>query len=118
MLIICQVYVVFIALIGFIFGQLFFGHFDFWSSVAGLCGILAGILGIGKSRKQLMIFTCSVLALIGVLMGTIDYYMNHNIHGNNYGWGLRGPYVFALLYLGYEAIRQHRMQVLKKDNDF
>jgi hypothetical protein len=119
MLIFCRIHVVLIALVGSIFGQLFFGRFDLWSSVAAISGISAALIGIGSksttSRKSLVVLVCSMLALLGELMGAVDYYLHYNIPGNDYAWELRGPYLLALLYMGYSAFKQLRMK--EKCND-
>ncbi len=44
-LILCRVYVAFIAASGFLFAQMFFGHFDWFASIAGVFGLISGILG-------------------------------------------------------------------------
>lgn len=117
MLKICQTYVLFIAVTGFILGQLFFGQFDLWSNVTGFSGIIAVIIGIGPqattSRKALIELACCVLALVGVLMGAIDYYLNYNIPGNDYAWEFRGPYLLALFYMTYSAFRKSKIQATK-----
>jgi len=114
LLIICQVYVIFVASSGFLFGQFFFGNFDVPSTVAGIFGILAGSFGLGwirqnisVARKCLLIFFCAA-GIAGVFMDAYDYYVNHHFPGNDYDWFLIGPFCLALAVIAYSAMKQIR----------
>ena len=51
-LILARAYVLFIALVGEIFGQMFFGTFSIASTITGVSAIFAGVLGGLRCRKN------------------------------------------------------------------
>jgi len=110
LLLLVRGYVVLIAAAGFIFGQFFFATFTIGETVAGVFGVIAGLLGSFKQntmRDRLVIIACAV-AIAGVGIDVYHYYKYSNIPGNDYAWGLVGPFVAGLALI---AVSYSRSQV-------
>jgi hypothetical protein len=106
----CRVYVLFLAVFGFFFGQLFFASFKVGATMAGLSGIVVGFMGAkltleGISGAVLVVGLC-VLGLVGVGIDAFEYYTKHNIPANDFGWFLIAPYCAALMVLGIPATQK------------
>jgi hypothetical protein len=106
----CRVYVLFLAVFGFFFGQLFFASFKVGATMAGTAGIVVGFMGAkltqeGTSGAWLAVGICA-LGLVGVGIDAFDYYTKHNIPGNDFGWFLIAPYCAALMFLSTPAIQK------------
>lgn len=98
---------VFVAGAGFLFGQAFSGTFSATASLAGVPGILAGVLGWHSSaspKLKRLTAACCALALIGVALDAFRYYTELHRAGNYYPWVLVGPFVASLLLIGYVAL--------------
>jgi len=98
LLLISRGYVVVMAAVGFLFGQIFFATFTFGGTLAGVFGVIAGLLGCIKGnalRNRLVIFACTA-ATVGVGLDAYHYYKYLDIPGNYYAWVLIGPFVACL----------------------
>lgn len=106
----CRACAIFVAASGFLFGQLFFGQFEFAATLTGVFGLAAAIFGLGKSNlsttRAWIITLSSVLALVGVGLDAYDYYSREHWSGTYYAWILVGPYAFAVVSIGIHAINQ------------
>lgn len=96
-------YIMFTAAFGFMFGQLFFGSFDWYATAAGVFGLFAAVTSFyfsATDRKiAIVVFVLCVMAIFGVGMDAYDYYQNYDIPGNYYAWALIAPYCGCLVYL-------------------
>lgn len=100
---VCRVYVIFVAAPGFLFGQLFFGRFDWPSTIAGISGVLSGSLsgrfiGSSRLRSNLVILLC-LAGIAGVGFDAYEYCEKYDIPGNYYAWFMFGPYCLFLMVL-------------------
>ena len=109
---IASVYVLLIAVFGYLFGQAFFGRFSVIASVAGLSGILAALAGLFAVRKiqraQLLPLWFSLAAVFGVVLDVANYYLHLIVAGNYYAWPLVVPYCAALTFIAYFAWHSKR----------
>ncbi len=100
-------YVVFFGAAGFLFGQVFNGYFSFAGTLAGVSGILAAVLGGPRAPRSAgldhLVVPCCLAGCIGVALDAYHYYTVLDSPGNYYAWFLTGPYVGALLLIGYHA---------------
>lgn len=109
-LIIAGLFVAFQAAVGFLFGQLFAGHFSVAASLAGGAGLVSAVAAFklassagwaaGWARWS------ALLALLGVALDVLDYYLHLNIPGNYYPWLLAGPFIAALALIAVTAWRR------------
>jgi hypothetical protein len=103
LILISRVYVIFVAASGFLFGQMFFGRFDWPSTIAGIVGVLSGassgrFIGSSRLRSNTVILLC-LASIAGVGFDAHQYYEKYDIPGNYYAWFLFGPYCLFLLVL-------------------
>ncbi len=103
LVIISRAYVIFLAVFGFIFGQLFAGDFNTGPTLAGLFGLVSGLLGgqfalKTRTRSQIIILCC-VISLLGVGLDAYHYYAYLNSSGNYYAWFLIAPFSLFLIVL-------------------
>lgn len=115
---ICRGYVIFLSCPGFLFGQLFFGNFEWHATIAGTFGLLAGSLASKKcltNRTQaLFVISFCALGVVGVGLNAFHYYKYLNSSGNHYAWFLIGPHVACLaVILCYMLIKLPPNQQLK-----
>lgn len=107
-LISARVYVVLIALVGDIFGQMFFGEFSLASTITGVSAFIAGALGGLHCRANpavgKLVFASCITALGGTAAQAIHYYAKLNSPGNDFGWELSAPFILALLFIGYVVL--------------
>jgi hypothetical protein len=100
-----RVWVVFDATIGFLFGQLFVGQLDLAGLVAGVFGLLAGVLSAKRFQNsvhlnRLVLVSCAA-AIGGVAADAYSYYTTLNVQGNDYPWFLSGIFVFCLCVIAF-----------------
>jgi len=99
----------FVAVSGFLFGQLFSGRFELAATLAGVFGLIAAVPGPGKTNlvptRAWVVLACSVLALVGVGLDAHDYYSREHSSGNYYAWFLIGPFCVAVALLGAHAMK-------------
>lgn len=102
LLIVARVYVIFFGASGFLFGQLFFGQFSWAAMLAGVSGVVGGLLGqrIAVELRFLTIAVCAT-GIAGVAMDALHYYSELNTPGNYYAWIFIGPFAAALAFIGY-----------------
>lgn len=112
MLILCAVFIVFQAAVGFLFGQLFAGHFSLAATLAGGAGLAtaAGALQLAArpAGTATWVALAAVLTLAGVTLDIGSYYLFENIPGNYYPWLLVAPYAAAVAWVGWVAWRGRR----------
>jgi hypothetical protein len=103
---ITRAYVVFVGASGFLFGQLFFGQFSLAATLAGLSGVISGILGRRiTTRARLLTSLVCAAGLAGVAMDAFHYYSELHIPGNYYAWFLIGPFAAGLVFIGYLNVK-------------
>ena len=110
LLLLVRAYVVFVAASGFILGQFFFASFSIAGTVAGVFGVMAGVLGCVKEsimRKRLLFIAC-ITAITGVGFDAFHYYKFLDISGNSYGWELIAPFVVGLAVIAILCAWQQR----------
>jgi hypothetical protein len=102
----CHVIVLFVA-VAFLFGQLFSGDFSPGATMAGLGGIVAGMLGLFDAsttmRRVVVIF--ATLGLGGAALHAYEYYASSPLPGNYYAWFLTGPFMAALVVIAWPSLR-------------
>jgi hypothetical protein len=100
-------YSLFVALSGFLFGQLFFGQFTFAATLAGVAGATSAVIGFKLSSHsntlKVPVTVCACGAVVGVAMDAIHYYRDFAIPGNYYGWFMIGPFCLAQAFIAYAA---------------
>lgn len=102
--------VLFVALAGFLFGQVFNGVYSMAGTLAGIGGVLAGALVTWISRptvRWVVIVGC-VVGLAGAALDVYDYYSTPHVSGNYYAWFLTVPFCFGLIVIWQRAIRSSR----------
>ena len=105
LLVFARVYSVLLGAMGLLFGQLFSGNISLGASLAGVSGIVGGLLGVRSTRSARV--TAALVCLVGIVGVAIDayrYYRNSQIPGDYYAWALIGPFVLALLFIGYRNV--------------
>ena len=112
--VICRGCVAFVALFGFLFGQLFSGQFETLATVIGISGLGLAALGLGKRQLSttlaMVILLLGGVTLTGVGIDVFDYYdRTPSYSGTYYPWILVGPYIVAvLIILGHAASQLRR----------
>lgn len=105
-----RVFVVLVGIIGYLFGQLFFGSFSLVATLTGLSGIFAATLWQRGWRLHrniaLGVAVLSMIALGGFLFETYKYYRYLDSPGNDFAWELRAPYLAAVLWLAIDSSRR------------
>ncbi len=102
---IIRIYLIFVSLIGLLFGQVFYGKHITPVIIACFCGILAGVYSGEKykndkrTRKLLKIICLG--GLMGVFLDANGYYSN-NVSGNEYAWELIVPFCTGLIIILYK----------------
>ena len=109
LLAIARILVAVIALV-FIVGQVVFGKLILAGSLAGIFGLAAAVLGYrGFARRDpyalLWLLSCVALALLGLLLEAHEYYTYRNVHGNDFAWEIRAPFLVGLSYIAFSATR-------------
>lgn len=104
---IAQMYAMFVGASGYLFGQIFFEHFVWHATIAGVAGILAGALSkaydkLSVSRRRLVLALC-VAGSFGVAVDAISYYTTPHAPGNDYAWVLNGLFATSLIVIAYFA---------------
>jgi hypothetical protein len=102
--------VLFVAAAGFLFGQLFNGHFSVVATAAGLGGLGAGILGLftNSSAIRKIVVGSATVGVLGALFHVYDYYSSSSLQGSYYPWFLTGPYLICLLIVVWPSVRAAR----------
>lgn len=102
-IVLIRILVIFIATTGFLFGQLFSGYFALGPSLAGIFGLLGGALSGGfafKSRQRaVIVISCCLLSLLGIVLDAYHYYKYLDSSGNYYAWLLIAPFAIFLFIL-------------------
>ena len=97
-----KVYVIFMCVTGYIFGQMFFGEISLDASVIAVGGITASIMwnenNLKIHKKTIIIISVTLLVLISCIYETYYYYNYLNIPGNNFAWPMRAP-LYAMFVL-------------------
>ena len=97
---IASLYVIFFALVGYGFGQLFFGTFS-WVGTICAVSALGSIFGVamcaGKSWCRLFLIALSSIAIICFCIEVADYYLRPHSPGNNFAWEMSAPFLLSLV---------------------
>lgn len=105
-----RAFVVFVAIMGFILGQVLLGEFSIWKTLAGVFGIVAaGVLGRAEDWSQrwsLALAAICALAAAAVILDARDYFERYTLARNTYPWFLTVPYVLGLALIAAKAIRR------------
>lgn len=98
--------VLFVAIAGFLFGQLFNGVFSVAGTLAGVGGVLAAALAPFRARTHLrrVVIAGCALGLAGAALDVYDYYSTSHVSGSYYAWFLTLPFAAGLAVIGYRAI--------------
>lgn len=111
MLILCGLFIAFQAGVGFLFGQLFAGHFSIAATITGIAGLACAIgafsLSASPNKSVPWVRWAALFALLGVALDIFEYYMYLAIPGNYYPWFLVAPFVACIAWVGYIAHRRH-----------
>ena len=103
-------YTGFVALSGFLFGQVFLNSFSLVSSFVGIAGLATSVgafkLASGQGPAPAWIMWASFLALLSATADAANYYMRLAIHGNDYAWEIMGPFAACLAFIGLIAKRR------------
>lgn len=114
-------YVIFVAASGFIFGQMFFNNFAWGATLAGVFGIISGILGGKFVHNSLLrsktIIACCILSLCGVALDANNYYANLNSSGNYYAWFMIAPFCLILMLIIWNIAHNMRSSHGFKPNE-
>lgn len=104
---IARLLVLFVAVAGFLFGQLFNGVFSLGGMLAGIGGALAAGLAGREHRPDAMrlVRLGSALGLTGAALHVYEYYSTSQIRGNYYPWFLTLPFAIGLLVLAHQTRR-------------
>jgi hypothetical protein len=102
----------FVALGGFLFGQVFFGLFSLPSSIAGLGGLLTacGAFGLagGAAWAPRLALWSGVVTVMGVVLDAGQYYLYAAIPGNYYAWAMVGPFAACAAFVSLVAARRRK----------
>jgi len=107
LILICRFYVIFVAASGFLFGQLFFANFDWPATIAGVFGLLSGVLSgnfvtNSRARSYVVILFC-LASVVGVAFDAYNYYAHLDIPGSYYAWFMIGPFCLCLLLIAWKV---------------
>ncbi|MGH7586861.1 MAG: hypothetical protein ACREMH_11480 [Gemmatimonadales bacterium] len=106
--------VLFVALAGFLLGQLFAGVASTAGMLAGIGGVLAagpGVLLPRRTPRRVTLAGCA-LGLLGAALHLYDYFGSPQVPGNYYPWFLTLPFVAGLLLIGLGAFRRAPVEAL------
>jgi hypothetical protein len=106
-LFLARLYVLSLALAGYLGGQLFFGEFSLLDSICGITATLTALASfVCSSRKSCQVTSISSAAIAGVcvMLGAVAYYLHSNVRGNDYAWELRLPFLICLPLIGMHAM--------------
>lgn len=110
MLIVCGLFIAFQAGVGFLFGQLFAGHFSVAATLTGVAGLASSvgafILADKPGKAAPWIRWAPLLTLVGIALDVANYYMYLAIPGNYYPWFLVAPFAACVAWVGYTAQRR------------
>lgn len=97
---VAALFIGFVGAAGFLFGQLFSGHFSLGATLAGVGGILAAASALRMASQirwaSRVIYVVAVVALAGVAMDVVHYYRDLAIPGNYYAWPIIGPFAACI----------------------
>ena len=93
-------YVIFVCIVGYILGQLYFTDFDWDSSIIAICGITSAALwnenNLKINKMSAIISFSALLALLSCGYETYYYYTYLAIPGNNFSWFFRAPLYLSI----------------------
>lgn len=117
-LVLCALFIAFQAGVGFLFGQVFAGHFSVAASLAGCAGLACAVGAVMLAAHPVATVSwvrwAALAALVGVALDIASYYLYLAIPGNYYPWLLVLPYALCIAWVGYTA---HRRSATKSGAD-
>jgi hypothetical protein len=97
-----SLYVAFFSVVGYGFGQLFFGTFS-WAPTLGGLSALAAVFGAaacaGRTWCRATLAALALFAIGCVELEALEYYREFDIPGNYFAWEMRAPFVACLLFI-------------------
>lgn len=112
MLIFCGLFIAFQAGVGFLFGQLFAGHFSVAATLTGVAGLASSagafLLAARPNQSIPWVRWATLLTLVGVTLDVFSYYRYLANPSNYYAWFLVAPFAVCVAWVGYTAQRRHR----------
>lgn len=109
-LVISALFIGFVAATGFLFGQVFSGHFSVAATLAGVGGMFCAAFALRMSRNPIWasasVYLVCVVTLLGVALDAVNYYMHLATPGNYYAWTIIGPFAACIGALAYVTSRR------------
>lgn len=100
LLTIAGLFMAFQACVGFLFGQLFAGHFSPAATLTGGAGVACAMAALRMATQGTWtarwVRWAAVCALAGVALDVADYYLYLDIPGNYYPWFLVVPFIACI----------------------
>jgi hypothetical protein len=95
-LFVSALFIGFVAASGFLFGQLFSGHFSVAATMAGVGGVFCAAFAFRMSRNaswaSATVYWACAASLIGVVLDAANYYKHLATPGNDHAWHIIGPF--------------------------
>jgi len=107
LLFIAGAYVVWIALVGYAFGQLIYGNFsliDTATCISALLTVLFAVACRGTPDCRKAVAILCAISLGCVAIGAEEYYRLYDSPGNSYAWDMRVPFILCLIIVGTAGI--------------
>jgi hypothetical protein len=103
-------YIVFFAVVGYGFGQLFFGDFS-WAATVGALSALGAVAGgslcDGWKHCRILVAALCALSIACVGIEAIQFYRYFDIPGNYFGWAMRIAFILCLFALAAASLFGH-----------
>jgi len=99
---VASLYIVFFAVVGYGFGQLFFGTFSWVSTICALSAVgsvFGSAICAEKSWCRPFLVLLSATSILCFGLEVFDYYHRLDIPGNNFAWDMNAPFLASLLIL-------------------
>jgi hypothetical protein len=107
LLFIAGAYVVWMALVGYAFGQLIYGNFslvDTATCISALLTVLSAVACRGTPHCRKVVAILCAISLGCVALGAEEYYRLYDSPGNDYAWDIRVPFILCLIVVGAAGV--------------